>query len=58
MKRDLNEIPVAAQIRAFARFLAPLFREEFEHELRAPKPSWIYLAYLHRRIRELEKQGQ
>jgi hypothetical protein len=58
MNSDPNEIPVRRQLRAFARLLLPLFQEEFEHEISSPKPSWMYAAILHRRMRELEQQAQ
>ncbi len=45
------------EMRAFARFLAPLFEQEWQSELTSPAPRWMYLAILHRRLRELEEQS-
>ena len=42
--------------RAFASFLIPIYEQQWHSELTSPKPCWMFLAILHRRLLELEQE--
>ena len=53
-----DELRARSEMRSFARLLLPIFEFEYQSQLTSPKPSWMYLTILERRMRQLEKQAQ
>jgi hypothetical protein len=61
MKRSQKHPPVplldeCQQRRAFVAFLLPVFSREWLDQVTSTKPDWMYAAFLHRRMLELEEE--
>lgn len=53
-----SDLPIRVQMRNFARLILPIFEAEYQSQLMAPQPSWMFLTVLEREIRRLEKQAR
>lgn len=55
---NADELRACSEMRAFARLILPIFEAEYQEQLLAPTPCWMFLSMLERRMRELEKQAK
>jgi hypothetical protein len=61
MKRSRKHSPTAPldetqQRRAFVAFMLPVFSREWLGQVTSTKPDWMYAAFLHCRMLELEDE--